>query len=152
MPALLLASQASNYKPHFHRTTAFVATIEDPDNDTDHQEAPSPEEADSSEAGPSQEDDDGLYIPSYLEEALPDNPTLQVKLAHAMQAHENETSRFYTCNQPGHLQKDHRKFEEKNGNRPLQPKRPPQNQSVQERVRPKPSQPSQATLLANPPK
>ena len=34
----------------------------------------------------SQEDDEGLFIPSYLEEALPNDPTLQVKMAHAMQA------------------------------------------------------------------
>ena len=27
----------------------------------------------------SQEDDEGLFIPSYLEEALPDDPVLQVK-------------------------------------------------------------------------
>ena len=32
----------------------------------------------------SQEDDEGLYIPSYLEEALPDDPILQVKMARAM--------------------------------------------------------------------
>ena len=29
----------------------------------------------------SQEDDEGLFIPSYLEEALPDDPVLQVKMA-----------------------------------------------------------------------
>ena len=32
----------------------------------------------------SQEDDEGLFIPSYLEEALPNDPVLQVKMAHAM--------------------------------------------------------------------
>ena len=68
----------------------------------------SPQEgADSFGAESSQEDDEGLFIPSYLEEALPDDPTLQVKMAHATQAQEVETRRCFTCNQPGHLQRDH---------------------------------------------
>ena len=61
----------------------------------------------------SQEDDKGLYIPSYLEEAIPDDPVLQVKMAHAMRAQEVETRRCFTCNQPGHLQRDQWKYEEK---------------------------------------
>ena len=78
-----------------------------------HQE-PSPlEEADSIGAESSQEEDEGLFIPSYLEEALPDDPTLQVKMAHAMWAQEMETRRCFTCNKPGHLQKDHWKYEVK---------------------------------------
>ena len=63
----------------------------------------------------SPEDDEGLFFPSYLEEALSDDPTLQVKMAHAMWAQEVETRRCFTCNQPGHLQKDHWKYEEKMG-------------------------------------
>ena len=43
-----------------------------------------------------------------------------VKMAHAMRAQEVETRRCFTCNQPGHLQRDHWKYEEKNGNGPLQ--------------------------------
>ena len=73
----------------------------------------------------SQEDDEGLFIPSYLEEVIPDDPVLQVKMARAMRAQEVETRRCFTCNQPGHLQRDHWKYEEKNGNEPLQPKGPP---------------------------
>ena len=134
-------SQASNYKPHFHRTTAFMATVEEPDDNADHhQETLSPEEANSREAGSSQEDDDGLYTPSYLEEAIPDNPVLQVKMAQAMRALEKET-RCYRCNRQGHLQKDCDEVEEKNGRGPLQPKGPHQNQSAQERVKPRASQP-----------
>ena len=76
----------------------------------------SPQEgADSFGAELSEEDDEGLFIPSYLEEALPDDPTLQVKMAHAMRAQEVETRRCFTCNQPGHLQRDHLKYEEKTG-------------------------------------
>ena len=132
----------SGYKPQFHKTMAFAATIAESEDDAHHHQESSPqEEADSFGAKSSQEDDEGLFIPSYLEEALPNDPTLQVKMACAMQAQEMETRRCFTCNKPGHLQKDHWKYEEKNGTRPLQPKGPPQNKSAQERVKPKPSQP-----------
>ena len=100
----------------------------------------------------SQEDDEGLFIASYLEEAIPDDPVLQVKMAHAMQAQEVETWRCFTCNQPGHLQRDHWKYEEKNRNGPLQPKGPPLNKSAQERVKSKPSPSGQGMSQTNPPK
>ena len=110
---------AANYKPCFHKTTAFAATVEEPEVDTDHQEPSLIGEADSQEVEPSQGDDEGLYIPTYLEEALPENPTLQVKMAHAMWAQERETRCCYKCNQPGHhLQRDHDKLEEKMGRGP----------------------------------
>ena len=106
----------SGYKPRFHKTTAFAVTIVESEDDAHrHQESSPQEEADSFGAESSQEDDEGLFIPSYLEEALPDDPTLQVKMAHAMQAQEMETRRCFTCNKPGHLQKDHWKYEEKMG-------------------------------------
>ena len=41
-----------------------------------------------------------------------------MKMARAMQAQEMETQRCFTCNKQGHLQKDHWKYEEKNGTRP----------------------------------
>ena len=85
----------------------------------------------------SQEDDEGLYIPSYLEEAIPDDPVLQVKMARAMRAQEVETQRCFTCNQLGHLQRDHWKYEEKNGNGPLQLKGLPQNKSAPEKAKAK---------------
>ena len=98
---------------------AFVATIEEPDDDAHHhQEILSPEGVDSTEAGPPQEDDDGLYIPSYLEEAIPDDPVLLVKMAHAMRALEKETRRCYKCNWQGHLQKDCNEVEEKTAEGP----------------------------------
>ena len=75
----------SGNKPRFHKTMAFAATIvESEDNAHRHQESSPQEEADSFGADSFQEDDEGLFIPSYLEEALPDDPTLQVKMAHAM--------------------------------------------------------------------
>ena len=74
--------QFSGYKPQFHKTTAFVATAGGPDDEADCSQGPSPlEDHDSSEVEPSPKDDEGLYIPSYLEEAIPDNPALQVKVA-----------------------------------------------------------------------
>ena len=104
------------YKPRFHKTTAFAAMIVESEDESHHHQEFSPqEEADSFGAESSQEDDEGLFIPSYLEEALPDDPTLQVKMAHAMWAQEMETRRCFTCNKPGHLQRDHWKYEEKMG-------------------------------------
>ena len=127
------------YQPRFHKTTAFAATVEEAENDAHHSQDPSPlEEVNSQGAESSQEDDDGLYIPSYLEEVIPDNPVLQVKMAHAMWAQEKETRRCYKCNKQG-LLKDHDKFEEKNGKGPLQLKGLPQNRSAQERVKTQPS-------------
>ena len=109
---------------------AFAATIaESEDNGPCHHESSS------------QEDDEGLFIPSYLEEALPDDPVLQVKMAHAMWAQEVETQRCFTCNQQGYLQRDHWKYVEKNRTGPLQPKGPPLNKLAQERVKSKPPPP-----------
>ena len=113
---LKAAGHTSGYKLRFHKTMAFAATIAESEDD-----GPCPHESSSQEgAGPfgtesSQEDDEGLFIPGYLEEALPDDPVLQVKMAHAMRAQEVETRRCFTCNQQGHLQRDHWKYEEKNG-------------------------------------
>ena len=127
------------YKPRFHKTTAFAATIaESEDNGPCHHESSSQEGADLFGAESSQEDDEGLFIPSYLEEALPNDPVLQVKMAHAMWTQEVETRRCFTCNQQGHLQRNHWKYEEKNGTGPLQPKGPPLNKLAQERVKSKP--------------
>ena len=104
----------SGYKLWFHKTMAFAATIaESEDNAPCRQESSSQEGADPFGAESSLEDDEGLFIPSYLEEALPNDPVLQVKMAHAMWAQEVETRRCFTCSQQGHLQRDHWKYEEK---------------------------------------
>ena len=127
---------------------AFAATIaESEDDGRCHHESSSQEGADPFGAESSQEDDEGLFIPSYLEEALPNDPVLQVKMAQ-----EVETRRCFTCNQQGHLQRDHWKYEEKSGTRPLQPKGPPLNKLAQERVKSKPPPPGRNTSQANPPK
>ena len=75
----------SGYKLRFHKTTAFAATIPEVEEDgPGHPEPPPQEEADAYGNESSQEDDEGLYIPSYLEEAIPNDPVLQVKMARAM--------------------------------------------------------------------
>ena len=114
------AGHTSGYKPRFHKTMAFAATIPEAEDDGPGRHESSPQEgADAYGNESSQEDDEGLFIPSYLEEALPDDPVLQVKMARAMRAQEVETRRCFTCNQHfGGIclrQRDHWKYEEKMG-------------------------------------
>ena len=124
--------QTSGYKPQFHKTTAFAATIPKVEDDgLGRPEASPQEEADAYGNESYQEDDEGLYIPSYLEEAIHDDPVLQVKMARAMQAQEVETRRCFTCNQPGHLQRDHWKYEEKMGTGPCSQRGLPKTSRLQ---------------------
>ena len=133
------AGHTLGYRPWFHKTMDFPATMAESEGDGHYPQESSPHEGTNSVgAESSQEDDEGLFIPSYLEEALPDDLTLQVKMACTMWAQEVETRSCFTCNQPGHLQRDHWKYEEKNGTGPLQLKGSPQNKSAQERAKPKP--------------
>ena len=86
--------QSSGYKPRFHKTTTFVATAGGPDDEANHPQGSSPsEDHDSQEVEPPHEEDEGLYIPSYLEEAIPDDPVLQVKVARALRVQEMNTRR-----------------------------------------------------------
>ena len=78
-------SHASGYKPRFHNTTAFIATAGGPDDEAcHHQDSSHYEDTDSQEVEPSHKEDEGLYIPSYLKEAIPDDPVLQVRVACAL--------------------------------------------------------------------
>ena len=111
--------QSSGYKPRFHKTTAFVATTGGPDDKADHPQDSSPyEDSDSHEVEPPPKEDEGLYIPSYLKEAIPDDPVLQVKVAHALRVQEMNSRRCFTCNRLGHLARDHQEWEEKMGSGP----------------------------------
>ena len=135
-------SQSSGYKPRFHKTTAFVATTGGPDDEADHPQGSSPyEDSDSHEVEPPPKEDEGLYIPSYLEEAIPDDPVLRVKVARALRVQEMNSRKCFTCNRSGHLAQDHQEWEEKNGIRPLQSKGPTPNRAALEKARQKPSQP-----------
>ena len=79
------AGHTLGYKSRFHKTTAFAATIPETEDDDPGRHESSPQEgADAYGNELSQEDNEGLFIPSYLEEAIPDDPVLQVKMAHAM--------------------------------------------------------------------
>ena len=102
--------QSSGYKPRFHKTTAFVATAGGPNDESDH---PLGEDSDSHEVEPPPKEDEGLYIPSYLEEAIPDDPALQVKVARTLRVQKMNSRRCFTCNRPGHLMWDHQEWEEK---------------------------------------
>ena len=133
-----VTGQSSGYKPRFHKTTAFVATDGGPNDESDH---PPGEDSDSPEVEPPPKEDEGLYIPSYLEEAIPDDPALQVKVTCALRVQEMNPRRCFTCNRPGHLAQDHQEWEEKNGIRPLQSKGPTPNRMTSEKTRPKPPQP-----------
>ena len=78
-------AQTSGYKPHFHKTTAFAASVEGSLDPALSEQGPFlPEDDDHLEGEPTQEEDEGLYIPSFLEEALAGDGNLQIKMAHTM--------------------------------------------------------------------
>ena len=104
------AAQTSGYKPHFHKTTAFAASVEgSPDSALSEQEPSLPEDNDHLEVEPTQEEDEGLYIPSFLEEALGGDGNLQIKMAHTIQAQERRDKKCFICQSGDHLMKDHYK-------------------------------------------
>ena len=145
------AGHTSGYKLRFHKTTAFAATIPEVEDDgPGHPESSPQEGADAYGNESSQEDDEGLFIPNYLEEAIPDDPVLQVKMAHAMRAQEVETRRCFTCNQPGHLQRDHWKYEEKMGTGPCSQRGLPKTSRLQRGQRQKPLRWAKACLKQTP--
>ena len=83
------AAQTSGYKPCFHKTTAFAASVEGSPDPALSEQGPSlPEDDDHLEGEPTQEEDEGLYIPSFLEEVLGGDGNLQIKMAHTIQAQE----------------------------------------------------------------
>ena len=131
------AAQTSGYKPHFHKTTAFATSVQgSPDPALSEQEPSLPEDNDHLEVEPTQEEDEGLYIPSFLEEALGGDGNLQIKMVHTIQAQERHDKKCFLCQSRDHLMKDHYKV--KNGAGPLQPKGPPQNKSAQEMAKASP--------------
>ena len=143
------AVQTSGYKPCFHKTTAFAISVKgSPDPALSEQEPSLPEDDDHLEVESTQEGDEGLYIPSFLEEALGGDGSLQIKMAHTIQAQERHDKKCFLCQSGDHLMKDHYKV--KNWVGPLQPKGPTQNKSAQEMA--KASPPSRATSQGAPPK
>ena len=142
-------AQTSGYKPHFHKTTAFAVSVEETTDPAPSESGPSlPGDEDHSEVEPTREDDEGLFIPSFLEEALGGDGNLQIKMAHIMQAQEKHDRRCFICQSLDHLMGDH--YQGKNGKGPLQPKGPPKNKLACEMA--KASPPSQAMPQGAPPK
>ena len=119
-------AQTSGYKPCFHKTTAFAASIKETSDPALSELGPFlPEDEDHLGGESTQEGDEGLFIPSFLEEALGGDGNLQIKMAHTMQAQEKCDRRCFICQSVDHLMKDH--YQGKNGMGPPQPKGPPQN-------------------------
>ena len=142
-------AQTSGYKPHFHKTTAFAASVEgSPDPAPSEQEPPLSKEDDHLEVEPTLEGDEGLCIPSFLEEVLGGDGNLQIKMAHTMQAQERHDRKCFICQSGDHLMKDH--YKGKNGMGPVQLKGPLQNKLAWETA--KASPPSQAISHRAPPK
>ena len=142
-------AQTSGYKPCFHKTMAFVASVKETSDPALSEPGPSlPEDEDHSEVESTQEGDEGLFIPSFLEEALGGDGNLQIKMAHTMQAQEKHDRKCFICQSPDHLMRDH--YQGKNGKGPLQPKGPLQNKSAHEMAKAFP--PGRATSQGAPPK
>ena len=84
------AAQTSGYRPRFHKTTAFAASVEETSDPALSEPGPSlPEDEDRLAGESTQEGDEGLFIPSFLEEALGGNGNLQIMMARTMQAQES---------------------------------------------------------------
>ena len=124
-------AQTSGYKPHFNKTLVFATSVEGSPDPALSEQGPSlPEDDDHLEGEPTQEEDEGLYIPSFLEEALGGDGNLQIKMAHTMQAQERHNKKCFICQLGDHLMKDH--YKEKNG------VGPPQNKSAWEMAKASP--------------
>ena len=142
-------AQTSGYKPRFHKTTAFAASVEETTDPAPSESGTSlPEDEDHLEVEPTQGDDEGLFIPSFLEEALGGDGNLQIKMACTMQAQEKHNRRCFICQSPDHLMRDH--YQGKIGKGPLQLKGPPQNKLAHEMA--KASPPGRAMSQGAPPK
>ena len=143
------AAEMSGYRPHFHKTTAFAASIKETSDPALPEPGPSlPEDEDHLEGEATQEGEEGLFILSFLEEALGGNGNLQIKMARTMQAQEKCDRKCFICQSMDHLMRDH--YQGKNGKGLLQPKGPPQNMLARKMARA--SLPGRATSHGAPPK
>ena len=83
-----------------------------------------PEDEDRLGGESTQEGDEGLFIPCFLDEALGGDGNLQIKMARTMQAQEKHDRKCFICQSPDHLMRDH--YQGKNGKGPLQRASPKQ--------------------------
>ena len=124
-------AQMSGYRPRFHKTMAFAASVKETSDPALCEPGPSlPEDKDPLGGESTQEGEDGLFIPSFLEEALGGDGNLQIKMARTMQAQEKRDRKCFICQSMDHLMRDH--YQGKNGMGPLQLKGPPQNKLARE--------------------
>ena len=131
------AALTSGYRTRFHKTTAFMASVEETPDPALSELGPSlPEDEDHLRGESTQEGDEGLYIPSFLEKALGGDCNLQIKVAHTMQAQEKRDKKCFICQSADHLMKDH--YQGKNGMGPQQPKGSSQNKSAHEMAKSSP--------------
>ena len=101
-------AQTSGYIPRFHKTMAFAASVKETPDPALSEPGPSlPEDKDHLGGESAQEGDEGLYIPSLLEEALGGDCNLQIKMACTMQAQEKGDRKCFICQSADHLMKDH---------------------------------------------
>ena len=143
------AAQTSGYRPCFHKTMAFAASVEETSDPALSEPGPSlPEDEDHLGGESTQEGDEGLFIPSFLEEALGGDGNLQIKMAHTMQAQEKHDRKCFICQSLDHLMRDH--YQGKNRKGSLQPKGPSQNKLAHEMATASP--PGRATSHRAPPK
>ena len=111
------AAQASGYRPRFHKTMAFAASVKEIPDPALSEPGPSlPEDEDHLGEESTPEGDEGLYIPSFLEEAVGGDCNLQIKMACTMQAQEKVNRKCFICQLADHLMKDH--YQEKMGRGP----------------------------------
>ena len=131
------AAQTSGYRPRFHKTTAFTASVEKTSDPALSELGPSlPEDEDHLGGESTQEGEEGLFILSFLEEALGGDGNLQIKMARTMQAQEKHDRKCFICQSMDHLMRDH--YQGKNGTGPLQLKGPLQNKSACEMAKASP--------------
>ena len=142
-------AQTTGYKPHFHKTTAFATSVEETTDPALSESGPSlPEDEDHLEVELTREDEEGLFIPSFLKEALGGDGNLQIKMTRTMQAQGKHNRRCFICQSPDHLMRDH--CQGKNGKGPFQPKGPLQNKLAHKMA--KASPPSRAMSQGASPK
>ena len=101
-------AQMSGYRPRFHKTMAFVASVQETSDPALSEPGPSlPEDKDHLGWESTQEGGEGLFIPSFLEEALGGDGNLQIKMACTMQAQGKHDRKCFICQSLDHLMRDH---------------------------------------------
>ena len=93
-----------DYKPKFHKTTAFAAAVDKLEDDASYEaDLVQSSNEGSSETASNHEDETGVFVPNFVEEMVGGDHVLQMKMAWAIHAHEQSTRRCFRCNSPDHL-------------------------------------------------